>query len=260
MVNVLRKATVIILIVLGFFSNAFGWSSETHIYIALEAGTKNPEITCFHDLSREENSSLLGPFHWHDAAPNTSVTPDYIDLYQITEGMYVKSGVPESKPIKVKVPDPSGVLCWKILELYQKMKGKTGWQYDYYLTNIAHYVGDLSQPLHNFPYGSEPASDGKPYPGIGLWAKEHHSQFDSVLDSYLPLEGKEKEVFQTMIPPVEIMTVDDLKKEISNTANSSIHLANRCYSENRIITNDEALRQIARSVSMLRSIAKNNGK
>jgi hypothetical protein len=176
------------------------------------------------------------------------------------EGMYVKSSVPESKPIKIKVPDPSGVLYWKILELYQKMKGKTGWQYDYYLTNIAHYVGDLSQPLHNFPYGSEPASDGKAYPEIGFWAKECHWQFDSVLDSYLPLQGKDKEIFQTLITPIQIMSVDDLKREISKIANNSIGLANRCYSENRILTKDEALRQVAMSVSLLRAIIKNTYK
>jgi len=260
MATVLNKPAIIILILLAFISNTFGWSSECHIYIAVEAGIKNPEITCFPDLSREENISLLGPFHWHDAVPNTIVTPDYIDQYQITEGMYVKSGAPESKPIKIKVPDPSGVLYWKIIELYQKMKGKTGWQYDYYLTNIAHYVGDLSQPLHNFPYASEPASDGKSYPEIGLWAKEHHWQFDSVLDSYLPLEGKDKETFQTLITPIEIMSVDDLKREISNIANSSIRLANKCYSEKRIITKDEALRQIAMSVSLLRAIIKSTNK
>jgi hypothetical protein len=260
MANVFNKAFVIVLTVLAFFSNAFGWSCETHIYIALEAGIKNPEIACFPDLSREENSLLLGPSHWHNAAPNTIVTPDYIDQYQIMEGMYVKSSVPESKPIKIKVPDPSGVLYWKILELYQKMKGKTGWRYDYYLTNIAHYVGDLSQPLHNFPYASEPASDGKAYPEIGFWAKEHHWQFDSVLDSYLPLQGKDKEIFQTLITPIQIMSVDDLKREISKIANSSIGLGNRCYSENRILTKDEALRQVAMSVSLLRAIIKNTYK
>jgi len=258
--NVLNKAVVITLIILGFFSNAFGWSSEAHIYIALEAGIKNPEIACFPDLSREENISLLGPFHWHDAAPSTNVTPDYIDQYQITEGMYVKLDAPESKPVKLKVPDHSGVLYWKILELYQKMKGKTGWQYDYYLTNIAHYVGDLSQPLHNFPYASDPASDGKSYPEIGFWAKEHHPQFDSVLDPYLPLGGQEKENFQTLVTSVQITSIDDLKREISKIANGSILLANKCYSENRILTKDEALRQIAMSVSLLRGIIKSTNK
>jgi len=244
----LKRVLVIILMVFNFSPCAFGWSSETHIFIATEAGIKNPEVTCFPDLAREENIILAGPFHWHDAAPTTIVTPDYIDQHQITEGMYVKVGAPESKPIKMKVPDPSGVLYWKILELYQHMKGRTGWEYEYYLTNIAHYVGDLSQPLHNFPYADHPAGDGKAYPEIGFWAKEHHQQFDSVLDSFLPLTGKEKETFQKMINPIQIASVDDLKKEISKIANSAISLANKCYAEKRLLTKDEALRQIAVSV------------
>jgi hypothetical protein len=248
---------VIILPMFTFFPCAFGWSSAAHIFIGAEAGIKNPEVTCFPDLAREENTTLLGPFHWHDAAPTTIVTPDYIDQHQITEGMYVKVGASELKPIKVKVPDPTGVLYWKIVELYQQMKGTTGWEYKYYLTNIAHYIGDLSQPLHNFPYADHPAGDGKCYPEIGFWAKEHHEQFDSALDSYLPLTGKEEEIFQTMITPIQTASVDDLKKEICKIANSAISLDNKCFAEKRLITKEEALRQIAMSVSLIRAIKKN---
>jgi hypothetical protein len=250
----LNKITFVILIALAFSTNALAWSCKTHIFIAQEAGIKNPEIVCFADLSKKENDSLLGPFHWHDASPSTVVTPYYIDQYQIIEGMYVKLGSSESKPIKIRVPDPSGVLYWKILELYQKMKGETGWEYEYYLINIAHYVGDLSQPLHNFPYGDEPASDGKAYPEAGLWNKKHHMEFDDALDSYLPLDKKDRKTFRSLINPVRVTSTDDLKKEIAKVANSSIALANKCYFEKRIITRDEALRQVAMSVSLLKAI------
>ena len=53
---------------------------------------------------------------------------------------------------------------------------------------------------------------------------------------------------------------EDLAIEIAKIANNSIHLANRCYSENRIPTKDEALRQIAMSVSLLRAIIKSTNK
>lgn len=152
----IRRSFIIAVSLLAFVSNAFGWSCETHTYIAFEAGVKNPETACFPDLSREENRDLLGPFHWHNAAPNTFVTPDHIDRYQIREGKYVKEGSPDSKPIMLKVPDPAGILYWKIVRLYEEMRRTTGWKYDYYLSNIAHYVGDLSQPLHNFLYGEDP--------------------------------------------------------------------------------------------------------
>lgn len=254
MCKTINRFIIIILAILIVPANALGWSSKTHIFIAQEAGIKNPETTCFPDLSKKDNDALLGPYHWHDASPDTVVTPDYIDQYQIVEGNYIKADAPNSKPIKIKVPDPAGVLYWKIMELYQAMKGATGWEYEYYLTNIAHYVGDLSQPLHNFPYGSEPASDGKSYPEVGAWAKEHHIEFDDILESILPLPDKREEVFQAMITPVQITSIDDLKREISKIANSSIALANKCYSEKRIITQDEALKQVAMSVSLLKAI------
>jgi hypothetical protein len=240
--NVLYKAIITALTFLTFCSTAFSWSYEAHIFIAKETGIKNPEVTCFPDLVKEENVDLMGPFHWHDAAPTTVVASEYIERYQTVEKIYVKSGAPESKPIKINVPDPCGVLYWKIVVLYQKMKGITGWEYEYYLTNIAHYVGDLSQPLLNFPYADRPASDGKPYPEIGFWAKEHRRQFDSVLDFYLPLTGKEKKRCQAMISPLKIACVDDLKKETSKIVNTAIRLDNRCYPEKRLLTKDEALR------------------
>lgn len=67
------------------------------------------------------------------------------------------------------------------------MKRASGVEYAYYLSTNVHYIGDLSQPLHNFPYGNEPAADGKKYPKIGAWAKEHHEEFDDVLAPILPL-------------------------------------------------------------------------
>jgi hypothetical protein len=246
--------------VFNFSPSAFSWSPEAHIFIAAESGITHPEVTCFPDLTKEENITLAGPFHWHDAAPSTIVTPDYIDRYRITEERYIKVGSFEAQPVTVKIPNPTGVLYWKILELYQSMIVTTGWEYEYCLTNVAHYVGDLSQPLHNYPYADNPASDGKPYPEIGFWAKKYHQQFDTVLDPYLPLTGEEEQSFRSMITPIKIVSVDDLKKEISRIANTTISLANRCYAEMRPPAQDEALRQMAMSVSLLRAIMKSTSR
>lgn len=248
------RAIISILTILILSTNAQAWSSITHILIAQEAGIADPETACFPDLSRNEEYALLVPYHWHDAAPNTIVTPEYIDRYKISEGTYQKLGSPGSQPIKIRVPDSSGVLYWEIVQLYKKLKGSRGWEYDYYLGNIAHYVGDLSQPLHNFPYDSSPTGDGKVYTEIGKWSKEHHAEFDDALDSVLPLSTEKKRAFEKMVTPIQIKSIDDLKREISKIANSSIGLANKCYAQKRIITEDEALKQVAMSVSLLKAI------
>jgi hypothetical protein len=254
---IIKVIIISIFLVAGVSSSILAWSSKTHMFIAHEAGMANPVTACFPDFSRNEEYNLLVPYHWHDAAPDAIVTPEYIDRYQISEGTYTNLDFPGSPPIKIRVPDPCGVLYWEIVELYKNLKGSTTqWEYDYYLSNIAHYVGDLSQPLHNSPYGSSPAGDGKIYPELGKWNEGHHTEFDNALDSVLPLRAEKRRSFQKMMAPIKISTTDDLKVQISKVANSSIGLANKCYSQKRIIAEDEALKQVAMSVSLLRAIMK----
>ena len=216
----------------------------------------DPQAACFPDLSRKENDSLLGPYHWHNAAPDTVVTPGYIDRYTVSEGLYAKAGAPESKTITIRVPDPAGVLYWKIVELYQHMKSSAGWEREYYLSNLAHYVGDLSQPLHNFPYGNQPAADGLVYGEAGRWAKNAHMDFDKALDPFLPLDEDSKTALAARMVHLEITSADDLRKEIAKIANESIALANKCYAEKRVVTKDEALKQVSLSISLLRALVR----
>jgi hypothetical protein len=248
-------ATVVIIMLLT--GDARGWSCKTHFFIAREAGVANPHTACYPDLAKKENDGLLGPYHWHNAAPDAVVNADYIDRYQVKEELFLKADRTDSKPLKIRVPDPAGVLYWKIVDLYRMMKDSSGWEYEYYLSNIAHYVGDLSQPLHNFPYGSDPAGDGKSYPEAGSWAKRMHSDFDTALDPYIPLSGVEADHFSAMVKPPPVRSADDLKKEISKIANAAISLADACYSAKRVISREEALKQTAMSVSLLKAIMEN---
>lgn len=236
------------------FSKALPWSSNTHTFIAQVAGLQNPQYANFPDLSKNENFSLLRPYHRHAAAPNTIVTPDYIFQFQISTGEYVRISVPDSKPIKINVPDQVGILYWEILKIYMEMRGKSGWEYNYYLFNIAHYIGDLSQPLHNFPHGNEPASDGHIYSDVGIWAKNNHRAFDNILELSFPLDKNTEKKFNSWISVPSITSPNDLKREISKVANHSITLANKCYSENRIMSKEEALRQLAMSASLVMAI------
>lgn len=63
-----------------------------------------------------------------------------------------------------------------------------------------------------------------------------------------------------MIKSIQITSLDDLKMELAKIANSSIALANKCYYEKRIITKDEALRQVAMSVALLKGIIESTKK
>ncbi len=264
MVRGLQRMCLGLLVLMCCCSQVWGWSAETHMFIATEAGLEYPVTACFPDLSKKDNDKLLGPYHWHNAAPATVVDAAYIDKYPVKSGTYVKKSSQEFGPaeaISIRVPHPAGVLYWVIIEQYNKLlklHGKQGWERDYYLATLAHYVADLSMPLHNFPHGKSPASDGQVYEGIGTWAVKKHGTFDSALDAWLPLTPAKRQQFEALLTPVSLFTESQLKAEVAKIANKSIALANKCYSEGRVMTKDEALAQAALSVSLLKAMVESS--
>lgn len=255
----MRKCIYLIFLtlILLFYSYADAWDCLTHAYIAKKAGIKIPEAACMPDIIRDENYDLLAPMHYHNAAPNTVVTPEYIDKYAIEE-LIVNT---DSRKVKILLPHQAGVLYWKIVNIYEKMKSldKTKSDnrlaYEYYLVTIAHYIGDLSQPLHNFPYGDTQSSDGRVYNDEGNFNKEYHIKFDEAFDSYIGKPQTEEKINRAL-KKIDISETEDLKKEISKIANSAIKIANQCYKEKRMPTEEELIEQISWSVSLLRAVIK----
>lgn len=249
---------ITLLILLLYFSNSYGWDCTTHAYIAKKAGVRIPEAACMPDIIRDENYALLAPFHYHNAAPQTIVTPDYIDKFAVEERTVSIDG----RQIKILLPHQAGVLYWKIVDLYKKMKNidKTKLDdklsYEYYLVTIAHYIGDLSQPLHNFPYSDEPASDGKIYSKEGSFNKENHIKFDESFTGYLSSDPKINEKIERAIQNIDISSVEDLKNEMSKIANSAIQIAKNCYREDRLPTEQEIIKQVSWSISLLKAVIK----
>jgi hypothetical protein len=253
------RPLVLILSVLSWASLGYGWSCPTHELIAQEAGMANPRYACIADTSRNENYDLLVAFHFHNAAPIVRVTPAYVDAYTV-EKHSVKLYGDTVKPSTVLVPHKAGVLYWKIVSLYQLMKQpKYPGDYEYALMNIAHFIGDLSQPLHNFPHGIDPASDGTVYEKEGGWSLEKHAEFDDRLDPPA-LTNEDREYLRGKVAPMTITGVEDLKQKIADLANRSIALANACYADGkRVMTKQEALGQVALSVSLLKAVIASTG-
>ncbi len=253
----LRKYIYWLLIFLLLFSSkSLAWDCKTHAYIAKKAGIKIPEAACMPDIIREESYSLLSPFHYHNASPDTIVTPEYIDKYRVEEiNIFI-----DNRVFKIKVPHQAGVLYWKIVDIYEKMKSldrsipDNQLIYEYYLANIAHYIGDLSQPLHNFPHGDNPASDGKIYPKEANFNAQNHVKFDEAFTFYFASDKEVDSKINARIKQIKISSIEDLKKEISIIANSAIEIARKCYKENRMLQEDEVINQIALSISLLRAL------
>ncbi|MEI6155051.1 MAG: S1/P1 nuclease [Deltaproteobacteria bacterium] len=253
-----KSVTVVIVIATLFLSTTlcYGWSCKTHTFIADQAGMKNPEYACIPDEVRHENYNLMIQFHYHSAAPDAIVTPEYIQRYNVRTVNVREEG--KSDTISIKIPDRSGVLYWKISDLYNRMnkKGLQEYQYNYYLMSIAHFIGDLSQPLHNYPYKQQPAADGKIYESHGIWSADKHSEFDSALDAAYPLSKEDTDYLLKKINTINIKNSDDMSREVANIANSSIALANTCFKEKRGMSRREALDRVAMSVSLLKAVLK----
>jgi hypothetical protein len=262
-------------LVLVFSGTVFGWSAETHIFIAKEAfkGISktsgidiviHPEYAVCPDTCNEENKDAVYPLHFYDAPPDAEIDSEYID--QHIEWIYVKlfPFLEDKNQILIKVPNKSGALYWEVLELYkdmrdQKEKGKSV----YYYSTIAHFIGDLSQPLHNFPYKETPASDGNVYKEEGNWATEktgtnrdRHKDFDGAFDKFINEKDGAKD-FENYGCSITINSLDDLKVEVSRIANSSLRIANECYKHKRDMNNEEAFGQVGMSISLLRAVKEN---
>jgi hypothetical protein len=113
-----------------------------------------------------------------------------------------------------------------------KLKGKYA---EYHLAFCAHYVGDLSQPLHNTLYDS--------------YNRKNHVATDGIIEnevlSNLPL---------VKVYPIKIESEADLAREVAKIANLSIHLGYRLEKENRMLSREEAYEQISHSASFFRGI------
>jgi hypothetical protein len=122
---------------------------------------------------------------------------------------------------------------------YRRVKS-TGKYAEYHLAFAAHYIGDLSQPLHNITY------DG--------FNKAHHSDNDGiveneVLDKYTEIE-KHMYNIKLRLDHFE----KDLAKEIARIANISRQLGLKLRAENRNMTKEEAYIQLEHNASLLKAI------
>lgn len=205
---------------------ARAWYDETHIAIARAAGYSKWYLAAGADMAKMKAGDKEGDNHYVNNPLDAVVTTQMV-LQQIERYNRV---------------DAKGHLYGAILgslRAYRKQK-EAGEYSEYHMGYCAHYVGDLSMPLHNIVYDD--------------YNRTFHKEMDGIINDEV-LENLSKiEVY-----PVTIESEDDLAREIARIANLSIALGNRLESENRQITREEAYLQISHSASLLRAILKYAG-
>lgn len=206
---------------------ALAWHDETHLAVARAAGYAKWYNAAGPDVAKEKAGEREQHNHYFDNDRNVEITPRLV-LAQV--GRY-------NDPA-----DREGHLYGAIiaaLREYEKSAREEKYA-QYHLAYAAHYIADLSQPLHNTPYDD--------------FNKLHHAANDGVV---------EREVLDRLFKigkymyPITLRRdrfEDDLAAEIARIANISRQLGLKLRRENRDMTPEEAYVQLGHSASLLEAV------
>ena len=110
---------------------------------------------------------------------------------------------------------------------------QTGKYAEYHLAFCSHYVGDLSQPLHNTLYND--------------YNRRNHTATDGIIEGEALYNLALIEVY-----PINIQSEEDLAVEVARIANLSLNLGYKLELEGRMMSRQEAYEQISHSASLFR--------
>lgn len=236
----MRKARQTLVIILFLFSFivfhvhiTYGWFDETHLAVAKAAGYNKWYNTTGADMAKIKAGKVEIYNHFFNNINNFEVSSKMV-LAQVKR--YNDPG------------DAEGHLYGAIIASLREYKTyiKKGKYAEYHLALCAHYITDLSQPLHNIPYDD--------------FNKERHAANDGIVnDEVLDNIIKIKENMY----PVRLRRDSfekDLAREIASIANQARQLGYTLKKENRDMTEKEAYTQLRHSASLLKAVLIHLGK
>jgi hypothetical protein len=208
-------------------STAYGWYDKTHITIAKAAGYDRWFNAVGADIAKIKAGNIEAWNHVFNNNENREITPEQV-LAQT--------------PRYNDPRDTEGHLYGAIIAALREYKKSTlARKYaEYHVAYCAHYVGDLSQPLHNM------ANDEFNH-------RYHHINDGIVDEEVMENIGRIKANMHAIVLRPEHFE-EDLAREIARLANIARYLGLRLKRENRVMTKDEAYRQQGHSASLLRAI------
>jgi hypothetical protein len=201
-------------------SNA--WNDETHLAVAKAAGYYKWYLAAGADMMKIKAGKIESGNHFFNNVPGSVVTPALIE-HQID---------------RYNREDPDGHLYGAIVHSvrdFGEMKSR-GKYAEYHLAFCAHYLGDLTMPLHNMP--------------LSEFSKKYHKEMEQFVNE----EGLDTLAEKIRIYPVKIDSETALMKEIARIANISLQLGYRLQTENRLITRAEAYEQLGHGASLFKGI------
>ncbi|MBR9986265.1 MAG: hypothetical protein KFF68_10165 [Desulfosarcina sp.] len=222
--RVLKRSNTWLLALWICFHPALGlaWHDETHIAIAKAAGYEKWFNAAGADITKIKAGDIEKRNHYVYNPSTTIVTA------QMVLGQADRYNVPH---------DTQGHLYGAIIAATRAYRTTTqsGKYAEYHMAFCAHYVGDLSQPLHNILYS--------PY------NQQYHTATDGIINHEVLNNLSLIEMY-----PIEIRSEMDLANEIARIANLSLKLGYWLEKEERILSRQEAYEQLSHSASLLRAI------
>jgi hypothetical protein len=213
---------LIIVVILTLPGAALAWQDETHLAVAKAAGYYKWYNAAGPDIAKIKAGDRENFNHYANNAPNTSVTPVTV-AFQANH---------YNDPT-----DETGHLYGAImasLRDYKSTKAR-GKYAEHHMAYCAHYVGDLSMPLHNIFHDE--------------LNRKRHEAMEGIVESEV-LNNLDR----IKIYPIVIKSEDDLMREIARIANLSMKLGYRLEKENRMLSKEEAYVQLGHSASLLKAI------
>jgi len=206
-------------------AQAFAWHDNTHLSIAEAAGFALWYSAAAPDVvkSKERFAEFESLNHYFNNTADRKV-----DAAMVLEQV----------PRYDRCDSAEGHLYGAIvgaIRAYRSAK-TTGKYARYPLVYCAHYVGDLSMPLHNTAYDD--------------FNRKRHSANDGVIDAGI---RDSVAVIRSRIRPIVIRDEKELAREIAVVAESSRKLGRKMRKEKRDMTPAEAYTQVVRSASLLKA-------
>jgi len=225
----MKRIVSLLFIVIGIMNSAvsLAWHDETHMAVARAAGYVKWYNLAGPDIAKIKAGNLEQYNHYFNNPQNVEITSRMV-LSQIR-----------------RYNDPNdrfGHLYGAIIaSLKRYIETTTEGKYaEYHLVYCAHYIGDLSNPLHNTPYDE--------------FNKERHAANDGIVERDVLSRIERIKAHMNPVTIRKAQLENDLAREIARIANISRGLGYVLREENRNMTEEEAYIQLGYSASLFRAI------
>jgi hypothetical protein len=211
---------------------AFAWHDKTHLSIAEAAGFELWYSAAAPDVAKSKSEFRPAEEKNH--------------YFNNNAGKEVDASMVMEQVARYNQPDDvEGHLYGAIIGAVRAYQAEsaTGKYAEYPLVFCAHYIGDLSMPLHNTAYDD--------------FNKNRHSINDGIIESSV---RNNIGYIQRNIEDITIKNESDLAREIAKVANTSRRLGIKIREEKRDMTQSEVYTQVIRSSSLLKAVLKYVGK